>query len=61
MGVSLQSIVLAVECSLIPELGVELVMDIDAMPANVLGNMPEVMRRRFTSVQGIDRTLSYRS
>jgi len=28
------------------------------MPAHSLENMPEVMRRRFTSVEGIDRTLS---
>lgn len=28
------------------------------MPAHSLDNMPEVMRRRFTSVEGMDRTLS---
>lgn len=32
--------------------------DIDAMPAHSLENMPEVMRRRFTPVEGMDRTLS---
>ncbi|XP_024388270.1 protein ALWAYS EARLY 3 isoform X1 [Physcomitrium patens] len=39
-----------------PELGVELVMDIDAMPMYPLENVPEVMRRHFTSVEGIERT-----
>lgn len=28
------------------------------MPAHPLDNMPEVMRRRFTSVEGIDRALN---
>ena len=28
------------------------------MPANPLDNMPEVMRRRFTSVEGLDRAPS---
>ncbi|KAG6551460.1 hypothetical protein Mapa_006883 [Marchantia paleacea] len=39
-----------------PELGVEFVMDTDAMPVHPLENMPEMMRRRRIIMDPLDRT-----
>ncbi|CAM6123269.1 unnamed protein product [Calypogeia fissa] len=37
------------------DLGVEFVMDIDAMPVHPLDNMPEIMRRKRTVLDAVDR------